>query len=83
MQLRVAYRAAVRDFCLIQESPVGVVLQVITGSGWSDGVAEKISLRFAEFLEPGVSFRVQTVAECEKTRTGKRNPIINRTTRSA
>ena len=77
-----AYRAAVRDFCLIQESPAGVVLQVIPGSGWSDEVAGKISRRFAEFLEPGVSFHVQPVAECEKTRTGKRNPIINRTTRS-
>jgi phenylacetate-CoA ligase len=77
-----AYRAAVRDFCLIQESPAGVVLRVIPGSGWSDEVAGKISRRFAEFLEPGVSFHIQPVAECEKTRTGKRNPIINRTTRS-
>jgi len=34
------------------------------------------------FLEPGVSFRIQSVAGCEKTKTGKRNPIINQMTRN-
>jgi len=71
------YRTAVKDFCLIQRSKTEVVLQVVPGSGWNVEVDQRISARFQSFLEPGVGFLVQCVVECEKTKTGKRNPIIN------
>lgn len=74
---------AVRDFCLIQTRPTDVVLEVVKGAGWTDDVARAIARRFASFLEPGVTFRVELVQECEKTRTGKRNPIINKVGRAA
>jgi hypothetical protein len=71
------YRTAVSDFCLIQRSATSVALQVVPGSGWSADVERKIGTRFREFLEPGIQFVVEAVGECEKTKTGKRNPIIN------
>jgi phenylacetate-CoA ligase len=71
-------RDAVRDFCLIQESSASVLLEIVAGKGWTGSVARRIERRFRGYLEPGVAFRVATVQECEKTRTGKRNPIICR-----
>ncbi len=72
------HRNAVRDFCLIQESACRVRLEVVPGRGWSPEVGRRIAARFRELLEPGVDFRVEVVAECEKTRSGKRNPIRSR-----
>ena len=72
-----AYRTAVKDFCLIQKSKTEVILQIIPGSGWDESVQKKIVARFLEFLEPNVQFQIKTVVDCEKTKTGKRNPIIN------
>lgn len=72
-----AYRTAVKDFCLIQRSRTDVALQVIPGEGWSDEIGQKIAARFSEFLETSMQFRIEIVATCEKTKTGKRNPIIN------
>jgi phenylacetate-CoA ligase len=69
---------AVRDFCLIQEAADRIVLQVVTGPQWSRDVAGRIETRFREFLEEGVSLQIDPVEACERTRTGKRNPIINR-----
>lgn len=74
-----AYRAAVKDFCLIQQAGDRIVLQVVAGRGWDADVAGRIASRFRSSLEPSVSFEIQTVAECLKTKTGKRNPIINQT----
>ena len=71
------HRTAVCDFCLIQRSKTSISLQVVPGDGWNDDVSQTISKRFQEFLEPGVVFEIQIVVECEKTKTGKRNPIIN------
>jgi phenylacetate-CoA ligase len=71
-----AHRSAVRDFCLIQDEPAAVRLQVVPGPGWNGVAAEAISTRFTGFLEPGVAFRVEAVQECVKTKSGKRNPII-------
>jgi phenylacetate-CoA ligase len=73
-----AYRTAVREFCLVQESPASVSLQIVPGASWNSETERKIAARFEEFLEPGVSFRVEIVTECEKTATGKRNPIVSR-----
>ncbi len=67
-----------RDFCLLQEAPDRVVLQVIPGDGWSAAIARSIRERFAGFFEAGVHFEIAEVAECTKTKTGKRNPIIRR-----
>ncbi|HEY9247945.1 MAG TPA: hypothetical protein VIO38_02390 [Rariglobus sp.] len=72
------WRTAVKDFCLIQESPGRVVLQVVPGAGWSADVARRIAERFAGYFEDGVDFTIAEVTECAKTKTGKRNPIIRR-----
>ena len=74
-------RTAIRDFCLVQESQTSILLEIVPGRGWSEEVGCGISSRFHEFVDDGVAFRVEVVAECEKTRTGKRNPIINRMAR--
>lgn len=71
------HRTAVRDFCLIQRSRTCVVLQIVPGVGWDETVNEKITARFCEFLQGEIPFEVQVVAECEKTKSGKRNSIIN------
>src|SRR5262249_45126080 len=71
-------RTAVQQFCLIQESRTSVLLQVVPSEGWTAQVEDRIVRRFQGFLEPGVSFRVAMVTECEGTETGKRNPIISR-----
>jgi phenylacetate-CoA ligase len=71
------YRTAVNDFCLIQRTAKSVSLQIVPGDGWSVEIERKICARFTEFLEPGVQFSVDVVTVCEKTKTGKRNPIIN------
>jgi hypothetical protein len=71
------HRGAVRDFCLMQISATEVVLEIVPGEEWNQGVAASISAGFRRFLEDGVSFRIEIVEICTKTRTGKRNPIIN------
>lgn len=77
-EILLTWRTAVKDFCLVQEAPAQVILQVIPGPGWSAEIAAKIRARFGEFFEPGVVFRIDEVRECTKTKTGKRNPIIRR-----
>ena len=77
------HRTAIRDFCLVQESVDSVLLEIVAGAGWSDSVERQIAERFREFLDEGMRFRIETVEECEKTRTGKRNPIINRSARAS
>lgn len=72
------HRTAVRDFCLVQEAADSVLLEIVRGQGWTEHVRASIDQRMRSFFEPGVAFRVETVDECEKTKTGKRNPIINR-----
>jgi phenylacetate-CoA ligase len=74
-------RTAIRDFCLVQESETSILLEVVPGKGWNEEVGCGISSRFRQFIDDDVAFRVELVAECEKTRTGKRNPIINRMVR--
>lgn len=69
-------RGAIVDFCLIQSAIDRVRLEIVPGQDWSPQVREKIQRRFEAFLEPGVAFSIETVGECTKTRTGKRNPII-------
>lgn len=72
------WRTAVNDFCLIQEANDRIVLQVVPGPGWNLEVDQGIRNRFASFFEPGVVFTTALVDACEKTLTGKRNPIIRR-----
>ena len=61
-----AYRTAVRDFCLIQRSRTCIVLQIVPGAGWDEIVKGKIASRFCEFLRGEVSFEIQVVAEVRK-----------------
>lgn len=77
-EILLTWRTAVRDFCLIQETPSLVVLQVVPGAGWGGEVARQIDQRFTSYFEPGVAFQIEEVVECAKTTTGKRNPIIRR-----
>jgi phenylacetate-CoA ligase len=71
------YRTAVRDFCLIQDTRTAVTLQIVRGDGWTEPVGKKIVERLQSLFEPGVVVRVHLVAECMKTKSGKRNPIIS------
>jgi len=77
-----AHRTAIRDFCLIQESRSSILLEVVPGGGWNETTRAQIGGRFRRFLDCEVAFRIRVVNECEKTRTGKRNPIINRAGRA-
>ena len=77
-EILLTWRTAVQDYCLLQESPVEVVLQIVPGIGWTSGIAEQIARRFGEFFEAGVNFRIEEVSECAKTKSGKRNPIVRR-----
>jgi phenylacetate-CoA ligase len=70
-------RTAVRDFCLIQQDANLVVLEIAPGKGWDDSIDAKIKRQFGAFLEEDVTFEIRCVDECTKTKTGKRNPIIN------
>ena len=72
------YRTAIREFCLIQESRTSVFLQIVPDSGWNDQVSSKIATRFQELLEAEVTFQIRVVATCEKTASGKQNPIVCR-----
>jgi phenylacetate-CoA ligase len=71
------YRTAVKDFCLIQDKKDAVRLQVVPDTGWTPETEAAVSKKFQSFFEPGVSFAIEKVQVCEKTRTGKRNPIIS------
>ena len=73
-----AYSAAVRDFCLIQDTRSAVRLQVVPGTGWNERIAGAVAARLGELLEPSVAVTLDLVDVCEKTRTGKRNPIISK-----
>ena len=72
------YRTAIREFCLIQECLTSVFLQIVPGLGWNDEVGGKIATRFQELLEAEVTFQIRVVAACEKTASGKQNPIVCR-----
>lgn len=73
-----ADRTAVLDFCLIQRRRDAIALQIVPGSGWAPSTEKSIRRRFEEFLERGVRFNIEIVQECEKTKSGKKNPIINK-----
>jgi len=77
------HRTAIRDFCLVQERPDSVLLEIVAGAGWNEAVERQIAERFRTFVDEEVRFRIETVEACEKTRTGKRNPIINRSARAS
>jgi phenylacetate-CoA ligase len=80
-EMLLTYRSEVRDFCLVQDGVGDVRLEVVPGPGWAPAICDKIEARFRSFLEPGVLFGVREVAECTKTASGKRNPIISRVDR--
>lgn len=78
-----SFRTAVLEFCLVQETASDIVLEVVPGQGWSADVQRQLVERFTSYFEPGVAFRIDTVTECRRTKSGKRNPIINLMRRSA
>ena len=72
------WRTQVRDFCLIQEARDQILLQVVPGDGWDENLGERIRTRMQHHFEAGVTVTLLPVEACEKTKTGKRNPIIRR-----
>ncbi|MEO8377122.1 MAG: hypothetical protein ABI579_05565 [Candidatus Sumerlaeota bacterium] len=71
------HRTAVRDFCLMQKASDLIVLEIVPGDGWSEKISAQIQSGFRRFLEDGVTFKIEEVEVCTKTKSGKRNPIIN------
>ena len=53
-------------------------LELGIGAGWNEEIKSKIIGQFSNYFETGVNFKISEVAECTKTRSGKRNPIIRR-----
>lgn len=80
-EILLTYRTAVKDFCLIQQSPEMIVLEIVRGDGWNAEISLSIEQRFQTFFEPGVQFMISVVEVCSKTKSGKRNPIISRVTK--
>lgn len=76
--LLLTYRSEIRDFCLIQETPEAVVLEIVPGPGWSDQIGTEIASRLRDRLGDGVDVTVKPVEALFKTKSGKRNPIISR-----
>jgi phenylacetate-CoA ligase len=72
---------ALRAFCLVQENTNSICLEVVPSNSWTTEIEERIVAQFQEFFEPQVRFRIEKVAECERTNAGKRNPIISRVSR--
>ncbi|MCP5063424.1 MAG: phenylacetate--CoA ligase family protein [Ignavibacteriae bacterium] len=72
-----SYRTAIRDYCLIQKTKNSIILQVVKGQNWNNEIHQEIIIKFQSFLEENVIFEIGLVEECEKTKSGKRNPIIN------
>ncbi len=77
-EILLTWRTAVTDFCLIQYETDDIVLQIIPSVGWSPELEQQIQEQFSHYFEPGVHFRIDLVEACEKTKSGKRNPIISR-----
>ncbi|MAJ29261.1 hypothetical protein CBD41_07555 [bacterium TMED181] len=77
-EILLTWRTAVYDFCLVQESLEQIHLEVVKGAGWNEEIKSKIIGQFSNYFETGVNFKISEVAECTKTRSGKRNPIIRR-----
>jgi hypothetical protein len=72
-----------RAFCLIQENTNSICLKAVPSDSWSTQSEERTVAQFREFFEPQVRFRIEKVAECERTSTGKQNPIISRVSRQS
>jgi phenylacetate-CoA ligase len=76
-----ARHGGLRAFCLVQENTGSICLEVVPSDSWTPEIEERIVAQFQEFFEPQVKFRIEKVAECERTKAGKRNPIISRVSR--
>jgi phenylacetate-CoA ligase len=82
-EMLLTYRSEVRDFCLIQNTETAICLEIVPGAGWNPAVRAAIENRFRSFFEPGVRLDLREVEECEKTKSGKRNPIVSKVGRRA
>lgn len=78
-----SFRTAILDFCLVQLESDSIVLEIVPGKGWTTEIERELQRRFMSHFGAGVSFRVVVVAECRKTKSGKRNPIMNLCRRDA
>jgi phenylacetate-CoA ligase len=71
------FTAAIKDFCIIQEEPDKITIEVLPGAAFGPTIADKIKERFRSLLQEDVGVAVKAVANLYKTRTGKLNPIIS------
>ncbi len=71
------HRNAVQEFCLIQKSEGDIQLQIVPSTEWNVNIEQNIASNFMIFFAEPLHFKVQVVETCEKTLTGKRNPIIS------
>jgi phenylacetate-CoA ligase len=70
-EILLTHRTAVKDFCHIQMTRSEIILEVVTGEGWSADVRRAIEGRFATFFEPGVRFFIALVEVCPKNKIRK------------
>jgi phenylacetate-CoA ligase len=70
-----------RAFSLTQENTSSICLKVVPSDSWTTENEGRIVAQFREFFGPQVGFRIEKVAECERTSAGKQNPIISRVSR--
>jgi phenylacetate-CoA ligase len=82
-EILLTWRTAVSDFCLVQYKVDDIVLQIIPAEGWSTDLEAQIKQQFGDYFEASVHFRIDLVTCCEKTQSGKRNPIISHCSRGS
>ena len=77
-EILLTYRTAVKDFCLIQTSRSEVVLEVVTGEGWSADVRRAIEGRFRRSSNPACGFRSHRLSCAQKQNQENAIRIISR-----
>ncbi|MBL8022155.1 MAG: phenylacetate--CoA ligase family protein [Leptospirales bacterium] len=70
-------RLPIADFCLIQESPSAVRMQIIPAKNAGPDLELAVSRGLARFLPSNTRIEIEVTDKLLKTRTGKRNPIIS------
>jgi len=72
------FKGAIDDFCIIQEEPGRIVIEIIPGSTFNGEISRKIEQRFKVIIKEDICIEVNPVDKLYKTKTGKLNPIISK-----
>lgn len=70
-------RLPIADFCLIQEGPSTVRMQIVPGRDAGPELDLAVSRGLARFLPSNTKIEIEVTEKLLKTLTGKRNPIIS------